>query len=255
MNDSVSKYAKEHILLLSILFICLLVAGAYCFCNEWMNIFFDFLIKAISGIGTIVAAIFVYYKWQDEKNRKLYEESLTKVYAPLVSILCQQEIYRKIHFPQYSFGELPIISIKETHTKIKMRFVTGEPLHYEKKEESHKGVLYREQFLEKFEEEDLLGLASPKLLKYISDYKMILQIEEDARKKVESKNPYWQNNEEEYEIAMNTEEGRELDKITTSRCDIERNLVKEIVSQYKRLTLKMGLYDDNNILDDLPIQD
>ena len=143
MEESIIKYVKKYI----ILFVVLLLVGVYCFYNAWMNVFFDVLIKAVSGIGTIVAAIFVYYKWQDEKNRKLYEESLANVYAPLVSILCQQETYRKINLPQYSFYELPIISIKETHVEIKMGFTIGEPFKLERKEESRNGVLYREQFL------------------------------------------------------------------------------------------------------------
>lgn len=249
MDESIIKYKKIYI----VLFIVLLLVGAYCFCNGWMNTFFDLLIKAFSGVGTIVAAIFVYYKWQDEKNRKLYEESLTKVYAPLVSILCQQEIYRKINLSQYSFSEVPIISIKETHVGIKMRFAINEPFNIERKEEHCNGILYREQFLEKFEEDNLLGLASPQLVKYISNYKIILQLEENASKRVESTNPYWQKNKKAYEEAMNTEDGKKLDKITTSRCEVERNLVREIVFQYKRLTLKMGLYEDNSILDELLI--
>ena len=53
--------------------------------------FFDIGVKAISGIGAILAGLFVYVKWQDEKTRSLFEKSLQEVYAPLINELIKQE--------------------------------------------------------------------------------------------------------------------------------------------------------------------
>jgi hypothetical protein len=55
------------------------------------------MVKFISGVGTIIAGLFVYKKWQDEKTRNLYERRLQEVYAPLISILVKEKNDREIY--------------------------------------------------------------------------------------------------------------------------------------------------------------
>lgn len=89
----IKRYIKYILFILLVLFIALL----YCWTNNWAYWYFDIMVKFISGVGTIIAGLFVYKKWQDEKTRNLYERRLQEVYAPLISILVKEKNDREIY--------------------------------------------------------------------------------------------------------------------------------------------------------------
>ena len=54
----------------------------------------DIAVKFFSGLGVILTGWGVYWRWNDEKLRNLYERRMQEVYAPLYSIIIKQEVYR-----------------------------------------------------------------------------------------------------------------------------------------------------------------
>ena len=50
----------------------------------------DIAVKFFSGLGVILTGWGVYWRWNDEKLRNLYERRMQEVYAPLYSIIIKQ---------------------------------------------------------------------------------------------------------------------------------------------------------------------
>lgn len=84
--------------------------------------YYDLIVKLFAGIGAILTAWGVYWKWNDEKTRKLYERRLQEVYAPLCGLVIKQEAYR--YLVKNTDSDLidkhssPIFSVEQTITAI-----------------------------------------------------------------------------------------------------------------------------------------
>jgi hypothetical protein len=246
-NDIISKqYFNTEKCIGMIIFLAVLVSIIF-----WSNITvklsyqdFDLIVKSISGIGTIIAGLFIYMKWQDEKTRQLYERSLKKVYAPLIGVLIRQEEYRKVVNPDITFKDAPILSIKTTTFHKKITF-TKDGLKAENSKEERAGLLSNKHFLTALKgDEEAYGLMSPTLLTYIKSYGILLSLEEDKIKDVSSSYGDFRADKKTYDKAMETEEGKDLLKITDRRSEIEEKLIREIVKGYNNCVRKLDMYDD-----------
>lgn len=227
----------------SIIAICFIgYTGIYCYNNEWSYYFFDILVKTISGIGTIIAGIFIYVKWQDEKTRSLYEKSLREVYTPLISELIKQEEYRQVLFPNLTFKEAPILSIKITRVHQQFNF-SADGLSVKENKEEHPGILDRKNFLDSLKK-DSYGLASPALLSCINKYEILLKLQDDATKTILETYPEFESDKKIYDKAMQTDEGKKLAKISHNRYEVELKLIQEIANGYNNCVKKLGMYDD-----------
>lgn len=136
-----------------VLFMIFLLTLIYNINYGWSYYFFDVVTKLVSGIGTIIAGIFIYMKWSDEKTRKLYERRLEEVYAPLVGILIKEKTYR-------DFDEMVCFDFFDENE-------CGYALYIKKT---------RKDILTFFENNTMKwGLARPELLSLYTQYKILLE--------------------------------------------------------------------------------
>lgn len=241
MIKNVSKKYKK--LLNGFLCLSLIIVigiGIYCFNGGWSYYFFDITVKAISGIGAILAGLFVYIKWQDEKTRSLYEKSLQEVYAPLINELIKQEEYRHIICPELSQKDAPILCIKVTTTHHKFNISTN-GINIDESKEEHPGILSRENFLTALKK-DSYSLASPSLLNYLNRYELLLELEKETTKTISDAYPTFKSDTEIYDQAIQTDEGKKLLKISHRRYQIELDLIKEISFGYNNCVKKLDMY-------------
>jgi hypothetical protein len=189
----------------------------------------DLIIKAISGIGTIIAGVVVYLKWQDEKTRQFYERRLQEVYAPLMFKLSYGEIYRSylLNVLNRTDSDLqkninPIVAIFPLHS--------GQSFDDEQSN-GKLGVLK----LMKLKSQS--GLATPNLLKLTAKYDFLLneqiQMRDDSLKKIGRTQ----------ETPVETHVLQTIDPINIQ---IEKEIVYEIQDSYNKCIKKLGL-DDQKI--------
>ncbi len=238
MYPKFQKLSKCTIGLISTI---LIIIALYCFFNNWMYYFFDIGVKAISGIGAILAGLFVYVKWQDEKTRSLFEKSLQEVYAPLISILIKQETYRQIACPNITPKDSPILTIKVTNDHKTINF-SSSGLAINETTETHPGILDRNKFFNIIKK-DSYGLASPRLLSCLNKYELLLTLQEGLVEKISSVYPNFQSVEEVYKTAMQSPDGIQLAHVSDSRYSTEVDLIQEISDGYNYCINKLGMYD------------
>jgi len=232
-------------------YIVFILGSALCYCwlNNWTYYFFDIIIKFVSGIGTIIAGLFVYEKWQDEKTRNLYERSLQQVYAPLMGVLIRQETYRQIEHPDIKIKDVPILSITTQHNTFKF---SSDGLNVNNYTEKKDGLVSNRHFLTVLNgSEEAFGLMSPTLLKYTKSYSLLLSLEEEKKTSILSIYPEFTSNESQYDEAMASENGMVLQNVAKKRCEIEKLLIHEIADRYNECVEKLGMYNDKvKILDE-----
>ncbi|WP_410496598.1 hypothetical protein QTL86_04190 [Cellulosilyticum sp. ST5] len=169
---------------------------------EWVTL----VIGTTLALITAVAGVYKYYK---SKNEEARTEVLKQVYAPLYMILVRQELYRKLYIESVSPDEAPILELTNRHQQLKNNQFT----------ETAEKILDREDFINTIDKINI-GLASSKLVTLIAMYKDAIKLEEEFSEK---KNEiFW--------------------KATTIKCDIEKDLIKEIVYRYNYIYKKLGLH-------------
>jgi hypothetical protein len=231
------------ILIISLVVFELYEIEQYCYANGWCYYFFDVLVKAFSGMGAILAGVFVYVKWRDEKTRKLYAKSLYKVYTPLISVIIRQEEYRRTICPDIEQSAVPILSITITTIRQHLTFSSG--VQFSQSKEERDGLLSNKFFFRAINsDQEAYGLMSPTLLSYIRSYGLLVSLEEEKIKKLLNDYPAFQSDEKMYGQAIATEQGKELLKIAGRRVEIESKLILEIIEGYNKCVDKLGMYKD-----------
>ncbi|SEJ35733.1 hypothetical protein SAMN05660742_10693 [Propionispira arboris] len=214
--------------------------------NNWNYNDLDAFVKFLTCFGGIVTAWGVYWKWNDEKGRKFYEERIQKVYAPLTSVYIFQETYRGIlqdvESVDISRENHPIFGDSKYQTHYK-RNADGKTVFYETRENEEKKYMSRKIFLATCES-TYLGLARPMLLTLISKYKFLLPYKEehweillknypDIYSKVKTKYRETQ--------IFNSKIYMECRGIDDELKKVERQLCEEIISGYNDSLEKLGL--------------
>lgn len=197
----------------------------------------DIITKLLAAVGTISAGIAVYWKYHKEKNRQIQERRLNEVYAPLIKLLIRQETYRAMIMPHISIEKAPIFFIVETQQTIS--FQNGQ-VTVEKGEEKT-GKLDRTKFIAALDATNL-GLARPKLLKLISEYEMLICLEDELRDILKPQI-------DAQCVDKTTVAYRRFERVAHSRVQVEKDLVKEIVDGYNDTVKQLGL-DSNPVLID-----
>lgn len=187
----------------------------------------DLIIKAVSGIGAIVAGIFVYVKWQDEKTRGLYEKRLQEVYAPLCGLLIKQETYRwmkKDIAPELNNrSEVPILTATQTRHTIS---ISGGKLKTELEKLKPEELPNEESFLDLMSKINY-GLARPSLLETMEITKMLHYLKEN--------------------------DSTDIKNVMKERVEIQKRLISEIVDGYNECIEKLGIDNQKVNLDNPPI--
>ncbi|WP_196601015.1 hypothetical protein [Pectinatus frisingensis] len=251
MLDYIKRYCLQIHAIGFVLFIIFLFTMIYNINHGWSYFFFDLIIKLVSGIGTIIAAVFIYIKWKDEKTRKLYEQRLQDVYAPLMTLVIRQEEYRKIDSPDLDRNRFPILTEIITKYSQNMKFSSKGVSITNSETKKLPGLVSRERFVEILDEKKY-GLCRPQLLLYITNYKLILEIEEIKKKNLENKYPEFMHEKDfpkrdEIERSL---QGRELSIVLKRRCQIECLLINEIISGYNNCIEKLELDSNYMYLED-----
>lgn len=191
----------------------------------------DIITKLVAAIGTISAGLAVYWKFHEEKNRQIFERRLNEVYAPLMKLLLKQESYRAIMIPGISMEDVPIFGITETtkHVKFENMQLTVDSF---KKEP---GKINRTELIDTMEKSNY-GLARPALLKLISEYELLLSLEDEWKE-------YLQPTVELQCEDKTTVAYQKYESIVSVRLATEHRLVKEIVEGYNDTVQSLGLDD------------
>jgi hypothetical protein len=189
----------------------------------------DCIIKAVTGLGAIGTAWGVYWKWNDEKTRQLYERRLQEVYAPFMKLLIRQETYRKD-------AKLPSI-VKVLEDRNMSPFFrqttsvtdkkTGDIISIEKFSIINEGF---------FAILDKNNLSKTSLLVVLEKYRLIWELAEKAEQALEEKfNGYEDKHADDPKLrcAINSsEEGKELMRLREKRHSLEKEIFDEIVNGY-----------------------
>lgn len=213
------------------------ISWGWKYVNQYFNYQdLDLIIKFISGIGVIVAGVFVYIKWQDEKTRQFYERRLQKVYAPLVNTLIKQEAYRKYlkdtGLKGMSREEHPIIKT------LNQRITIGaENKVMEIREDVPPVVLKKEDFVNAFTKVNW-GLVAPSLLTVASEYEFALPYETKMWDTLRASHPQAIRPDESFKETPAYKIAEEFTKKTK---DIERKFIEEIVKGYNECIDRLEL--------------
>lgn len=212
----------------------------------WSYYFFDLVIKLFTGLAAIATAWGVYWKWNDEKTRQLYERRLQEVYSPLCKLIIRQEEYRNILCQQYSRtlnrNDFPILT---TVTRRK-RFIINPEAEIKEIDIFTKETTYvdRKNFLSILNESNC-GLARPSLLALIAQYELLISLEKEKRKNLLEEYP------DSGKIVVMTDKrkneiessfiGKECKLISIRRCSVEKEIVDEIIDGYNESVKKLDL--------------
>jgi hypothetical protein len=185
---------------------------------DWQTVFS--LGSVIIGLLGLFGGILTY---NYQKKKEFMERSLIEVYAPLYMLLCKQEKVREMFLPTSIIKEAPIITMTRKVTEKNVDFKSGRvsKVSYKKREE--KGLIDRKDFINAFNETNK-GLASPELLRLISEYEVLVYLEE----KLEKDSDEWR-------------------KATEEKVNVEYLLLKEIVRGYEEYSNKLGVSKGKDI--------
>ncbi|SEJ60107.1 hypothetical protein SAMN05660742_111112 [Propionispira arboris] len=213
----------------------------------------DYLIKALAGFGAIGTAWGVYWKWNDEKTRQLYERRLQEVYAPLCKIIINQEEYRAVMVPDADREKYPVLNITTKRIETKFEFKDTVCKETTSVIDLGPGVVNNKDFFKVLEKSNY-GLARPGLLILIARYALIIGIYEDFKDKLSRRFPKYDDPatltpEDKVEINKSPE-GVDLLKVVKRRCQVERSLVTEIINGYNKTVKRLGLDDQKIDLDE-----
>lgn len=214
--------------------------------NGWAYYFFDSIIKAFTGIAALITAWGVYWKWNDEKRRKIYEERIQKVYAPLIKVLVYQESYRNI-LKNFISGDIdrenyPIFGDSKYEMYYKLDDEKKKTFDYicETKETIY---MSRDKFLTAFEDADL-GLARPSLLTLIARYKFLLPYKNDQWEELLADYPDINSTVKTQERTKMIQDSKIYIKFKIIDGEIkkvEKSLCEEIVNGYNDSLGRLGL--------------
>lgn len=164
----------------------------------------------------VLGALAGVYKYFQVKDRDLKIKILNNVYAPLYMLISRQEIYRKILAESLEVRKYPILEY--VNTKQKTVFSEKGIVN----EVTQSKAISRESFVEALNKVDI-GLASHRLITLLSMYKGAIELEESLDSEDEKqKDIYW--------------------RATVAKCDIERDLLKEIIDGYFHIYNHLKLY-------------
>jgi hypothetical protein len=179
-------------------------------------------VASLGVIAAFITAIFTGKKYFYEQNRDIYIRRLNEVYAPLYGLIMKQEKFRELYTPDLDIDTVPILTSTKQTIKQNINLLTGSITMTAEKEQTTSGLLDRKAFLKVLNETNK-GLTSPKLLRLIYEYDLIIYMEE------------------------NTIEGsHHFEKATNEKVKIERELVREIVYGYEETINKLKL--DNTFI-------
>lgn len=171
MHKFINKFSKTSVGIGIIIGMFLAILLNFYFADSISANSLDLLIKTLAIVAPIVSIIVLYEKWQDEKRRDVYLQRLKEVYVPLTCLLFRQELYRKfIDNADNSKEKEPLlvdkyIDIEDTPDGIENVIIEGR-------------FLKAKEFLTACNESDFV-LARPQLIKLITEYKLMLELERE----------------------------------------------------------------------------
>ena len=162
-------------------------------------------------IIALVGIIIGYFQFKKQINRTMYEKRLSEVYAPLIGVIVKQEFFRTWEGVNISFKDAQIIELVNEKKIVKIENGNKKEVLQEYK------FIDRNHFIKTVSDINL-GVATPKLIKAIKEFELIVDIQEK------------------------TTEGSELFKIASNnQGKVELELLKEIINGYKDTVNKLGL--------------
>jgi len=187
----------------------------------------DLVIRALSLIGviaTLITAVIGVRKYFYEKNRDVYIRRLNEVYAPLFVFLVKQEQFRQVILPHLKRDEFPILTLVKKTIKNSVKFKADgkHEISNDEKEETL-SIMDRKNFLKVINETNK-GLASANLLVCISQYEMLIYLEES----LSEDDPRWK-------------------EATSIKVNVENKLIDEIVRGYIKTLKKLKLGEENSL--------
>lgn len=198
----------------------------------------DLVIKAVglvAIVATFITSLIGASKYFFEKNRDVHLRRLNEVYAPLYTYLVKQESLRKIIMPSSKRKETPIITLVNVKRTQKLNIIAGEPISVTNSEtEETLSIADRKNFIKLLNETNM-GLARPDLLLLLSQYEMLIHLEEflphsggiDFKAKKEDK----QYNEDDTKWIQATEE----------KVEVENKIFDEIIQGYLETLIKLQI--------------
>ncbi len=165
----------------------------------------------------LVSILVCIYKYLKIKDKELRINILNNVYAPLYMLIARQEIYRKILDQNSDVEEYPIFEY--INSKQESMFSQKEVIN----DVTQSKPISRKSFIEELNKVDV-GLASHRLVTLLSMYKGAVELEESLDSESENEKKFYL-------------------RATVARCDIEKDLLKEIVDGYVHIYNKLKLYD------------
>lgn len=160
-------------------------------------------ISIISLMATFLTIILGLSQFKKQLNRNIYERRLTETYAPLMGWIAKQELLRKKDESKLNYDVCPVINVE-----------------YSNKDTGEIYTLIDRKHLIELGGKINLGLASPKLLKLIKEYELIVELEDKCT-----------NIEEIFNWATNR------------KVPIEKKLVFEIIKGYKETAKQLNIDD------------
>jgi len=201
----------------------------------------DIVIKLLAAFGTIGVGVAAYRKYSYEKNRQIYERRLNEVYAPLYRIIAMQEKYRKL-FTHTSVEEKPILYTKMINKELH-KISNGNVIDIYEEIYEVDGILTKKNLLKCLNETNF-GLARPELLTIISEYELLIHIQEDWEKR--NINDIEEFSEKQLQEIYNDPE---IKKIINEEVKVERLLVKEIIDGYRETVKRLGISNEYKSID------
>jgi hypothetical protein len=177
-----------------------------------------------TGIIAFGAFGFGIWKYIQDRNRTTFERRLNEVYAPLYRYIAKQEMFRELYLRDKSVREYPILTSKTIHTKTTIS-LSGDGLSSSSNVEEEMGFLDRNNFI-KILTDSNMGLARPKLLVLLSQYELLIHLEENTRR-----------------------ESEEWRKATNKKVEVEYMLIIEILDGYRDSARKLRLNKRSELKD------
>lgn len=132
------------------------------------------VVSLIASICAALGVIFGMWRYFVDRNRSIYERRLNEVYAPLYVLVIKQEMYREFMVPELSRHEYPILTVRVIKDHLQS---LAHPTINEKVSGEGEPYLHRDRFIDACKN---FGLARPKLLKYMAEFQLLVQMENDC---------------------------------------------------------------------------
>ncbi|MFS0890657.1 hypothetical protein [Peribacillus frigoritolerans] len=176
------------------------------------------IINLLGVLAVVFSAFAGVFAYNVQKNREFNERRLNEVYAPLYILVCKQEVLRKLYLPNHNIKEFPILTTTKTTTTERLQ---ANSISRSVSEEV--GFIDRNDFIKTLNETNQ-GLADSELLRLITEYKILVHMEETL-----------------------PEESNQWSLATEEKVLVEYSLVKAIVEGYVYTVKKLRLGKNRNI--------